>query len=70
LEKWSRHTKITEFPALVLGYGPLASPLRNPLFFHGWSVIFVGGLGDLTDLAFLHYFLDIYSHAWPKVTLS
>jgi len=25
LEKWSRHTKITEFPALVLGYGPIKS---------------------------------------------
>jgi len=31
----------------------------NPLLFHGRSVIFVGGLGDLTDLALLYYFLDI-----------
>jgi len=40
----------------------LASPLCNPLFSHGWSVLFVGGLGDLTDLALLYYFLDTYSH--------
>jgi len=48
----------------------LGSPLRNPLFSHGWSVIFVGGLGDLTDLAFLQSFLDIYSHPWPIIKLS
>jgi len=28
----------------------LASSLRDPFFSHGWSVVFVGGLGDFTRL--------------------